>query len=161
MARPPGGRTSPVRWVLFVVLLVTPVIIVRALAARGPSAREQLEPIRQSLHELRVQLDSCRVEANGEEDDFRSHSDAADSLAVRLRQLESLHADGVPADSYPVYLDVFREYDDAVSGWDQKADAARGAWEECRRLTEDHNRLADSLRGSLVDLGMWPEDGGQ
>lgn len=157
MARVQGGPGSPVRWVLFVVLLITPVVVVRALAARGPSAREQLEPLRQSLHDIRVQLDSCRVDAVGEENDFRTHSDAADSLGARLRQLESLHADGVPADSYPVYLDVFREYDDAVSGWDQKADAARGAWEECRQLTEDHNHLADSLRASLVDLGMWPE----
>lgn len=154
-----GG--SPVRWVLFVILLVMPVLVVRAFATRGPSPREQLEPLRQSLHDLRTQLDSCRVDANGDEDDFRTHSDAADSLAARLHELESLHADGVPADSYPVYLDAFREYDDAVSGWDEKAEAARGAWQECRELTEDHNHLADSLRASLVDLGMWPEEGAE
>lgn len=149
---------SPIKWVLLVVLLVMPIVVVRALAARSPTPREQLDPLRESLHTLRVQLDSCRVGATDEEDDFRTHSDAADSLAVRLRQLESLHADGVPADSYPVYLDVFREYDDAVSGWDDKAEAARGAWEQCRELTETHNQLADSLRASLVELGMWPEN---
>ena len=148
---------SPLRWVLLVILLVTPVIVVRALAARGPSPKEQLEPLRASLHDLRVQLESCRVDAAGDEGDFRTHSDAADSLAIRLKQLESLHVDGVPADSYPVYLDVFREYDDAVSGWDQKAEAAREAWEECRDLTENHNLLADSLRASLVEMGMWPD----
>ena len=159
MANRIPARDSALRWVLLVVLLTLPVMVVRAVSARRTNPNEQLEPLRQSLHSLRTQLDSCRVDASDEEEAFRLHSDAADSLGARLRDLEGLHPEGVPADSYPVYLDVFREYNDAVSGWDAKAENAQQAWQECRELTEEHNRLADSLRLRLVDLGLWPAPG--
>ena len=156
MAPRPPARDSALRWVLLVILMITPVLVVRALAARSADPREELEPLRQTLHGLRQQLDTCRADASGQEASFRDWASDADSLGARLRELEALHPDGVPVDSYPAYLEVFRAYDDAVLGWESRADSAQDAWEVCRDLTEEHNRLADSLRGRLVDLGLWP-----
>ncbi len=153
-----GG--GALKWLFLVVLLVGPVLVMRAFPVGGDQPDEEAERLRTSLLDLRAQLDTCGQFASEEEGSFRSYSSTVDSLKDRLEALESLHPDGVPVDSYPVYLDAFRRYDEEISGWDERAGAAQEAWQICRDLTIEHNRLADSLRVRMVELGLWREPGG-
>lgn len=118
-----------------------------------------LEPRRRARHlqeELRAQrvtAESCQLELSMEEAEFDDFNQRVDSLRVRVEGYEALHPEGVPADSFPVYLEAFDEYNEVVEGWEGRARSLRSGWRECSELVEVHNELADSLRGVLREIG--------
>lgn len=85
---------------------------------------------------------------------FRAYDSRVDSLRSRVEELESLHPEGVPADSFDIYLEAFDDYNEAVEGWEGRVDALREERTECVEIVERHNQLSDSLRGILEGLGQ-------
>jgi len=116
-----------------------------------PSTRERVASLRDSLRASRAAADSCQRALSYEEALFRDYDERVDSLRNRVRHYESLDPEGVPADSYEVYLETFDRYNDAVPAWRERADTLQTRWAECRTLIEDHNELADSVRTLLVE----------
>lgn len=119
--------------------------------------RRQARAVREDLRTARMAVDSCRMTLSRQEADFRAYDDRVDSLRERVRQLEELHPDGVPADSFEVYMEVFGRYNEAVPRWQARADSLQSGWERCRRLADEHNAMADSLRNLLVEIGELPD----
>lgn len=124
-----------------------------------PSAGERLSALRDTLRARRVAADSCRRVLSYEEASFREYDDRVDSLRRRVRGYESLDPEGVPADSYGTYLEVFDRYNEAVPGWEARAESLEAVWEECRALVRAHNDVADSVRRLLAEVGLEPDTG--
>jgi len=120
----------------------------------GPSLRAQIEEVRGELGELRGEVQLCRRELVLDEAEFRDFDGEVTALRTRVRGLESLHPEGVPADSYPAYLEVLELYNEAVPEWSRRADSLQGAWERCTALIQAHNHLSDSLRTLLEEAGL-------
>lgn len=126
-------------------------------AIRYVEPRRHARAVRDQVRQARRAVDSCRMEMSQEEAEFRAYDDRVDSLRVRVRGYEALHPDGVPADSFGAYLEVFDEYNEAVPRWEARADSLRTRWRACRALADEHNVLVDSLRGLLVEMGELPD----
>jgi hypothetical protein len=148
-------------WVVLAVVLgaVAFVGILRALdrAGAGASPRVLAEETRQEVRELRAELDLCIERLDGLEAGFRARQRVTEELRSRVDYLEGLHPDGVPADSYPTYLQVVEEYNASLSGWEEDSVRLRTKSSRCRELVEDHNARADTLFQLLVEAGMWEE----
>ena len=114
----------------------------------GPSADELL---RDSLHVLRATADSCLDAVERENATLDAHRARLDSAEDRVRGLEDPELGGVPADSYAVYLEAFRGYNDSVAAWSAHADSLRVRDARCRAIAEAHNRITDSLSRSMFD----------
>lgn len=115
--------------------------------------RRRANQLQEDLRAQRLDADACRRGLVTAEANFREYDDRVASLRERVEGYESLHPDGVPADSFEVYLEVFDRYNEAVEGWQDRAEALRGEREECVEIVEAHNELSDSLRGVLVEIG--------
>lgn len=118
-----------------------------------PSLRERAVGVRDSLRALRARVDSCRMALANEEAFFRRYDRRVDSLRTRIREYESLDPRGVPQDSFEAYMDAFEDYNEAVPGWEARAESLRVHSRACRRRVRAHNVLTDSLRGLLVEMG--------
>lgn len=124
-----------------------------------PTPRERLTSLRDTLRARRAAADSCRRVLSYEEASFQDYDERIDSLRERVRGYEALDPEGVPADSYGIYLEAFDRYNDAVPGWEARAESLEAVWQECRALVREHNEMADSVRRLLVDLGLVPDTG--
>ncbi len=120
---------------------------------RWRTARE-LEALHDRVQALRAQADSCRVAVNQEEVLFREYDHRVDSLRRAVDDFERMRPDGVPADTYPSYLETFRRYNSSVPAWRMQVDTLRAHWEACRATAESHNVLVDSLRDRLQELDL-------
>lgn len=116
--------------------------------------RREVETLREELRVLRSAADSCQVALAQEEMMFRDYDRRVDSLREEVSDYESLHPDGVPADTYPVYLETFERYNRAVPAWRMQVDSLQAHWEACRERVDAHNVHADSLRLRLEALGL-------
>lgn len=115
--------------------------------------RRRANQLQEALRAQRLDADACRRELATADAGFREHDQRVDSLRDRVDAYEALHPDGVPADSFGVYLEVFDEYNEAVERWQERAEALRRQREACVDVVETHNELSDSLRGVLEELG--------
>jgi len=115
--------------------------------------RRRASQLQESLRARRLDADACRRGLITAEANFQEYDDRVDSLRNRVDGYESLHPDGVPADSFEVYLEVFDRYNEAVEGWQDRAEALRREREECVEIVETHNELSDSLRDVMVEIG--------
>ena len=113
--------------------------------------RNHLLMVRDSVQDLRAATDSCARILEQRKADMTAYAERVDSLRERVRDLEALHARGVPADSYDVYLAAFDGYNRGAAAWDAPAGALRATLQNCRALAERHNTLVDSLRTLLRD----------
>ncbi len=127
------------------------------LFARYAEPRGRAEELRRDLRERRLAVDSCRMALSAEEARFRDFDERVDSLRERVRDLEALHPEGVPADSFRTYLEVFGSYNEAIPSWEARAESLQRGWEDCTAMVEEHNEMADSLRMLLVEIGELPD----
>lgn len=141
------------------VVLVSLAGGVAAIVGRATieSTRAQAEALRDGVREVRTALDSCLVERERLEQDFRRLEERAGALRSRIDELEELDPRGVPAERYDQYLESVDEYNETVPEWEGRADELQEMSDTCRALAERHNVRADSLRGFLVDAGLWEE----
>lgn len=150
-------------------LLVPPLVVALGMAlllgglwmARtfgDPGPREALEALRDTLRVRRAQVDSCRMAVSREELEFQEYQRHVDSLRTEVRSFESLDPAGVPAERYDAYMEAFEGYNEAIPGWEARADSLEGDWRECRARVEEHNAVADSLR--LLIEEPEPSEGG-
>lgn len=133
------------------------VALVAWLAIAYVQPRREARTLRDEIRTRRMTVDSCRMVLSQEQADFRAYDDRVDSLRRKVRTYEGLHPEGVPADSFRAYMETFGQYNDAVPGWEARAESLRGRWRACRTLTRRHNALVDSLRGLLVEIGELPD----
>lgn len=134
-----------------VLALITAVVIVAGLLSvartlRGPRA---IEDMRDVLAELRTATDSCHATLADSQDELLAYSDWLDSARARVRAMEDLHPRGVPADSYAIYMDVFRLYNDSAEMWEVRVAALEAERDACAATTAAHNAAIDSMRRLL------------
>jgi hypothetical protein len=141
------------RGVLILALIALVIAGHAYLRSRPPGPRERLETLRAELQVLRLSVDSCQASVAAQDERFRTYDTRLDSLFERIEAYESLDPEGVPADSYALYLETFDQYNESVPGWSGRADSLRARWGACRTLTQSHNLLADSVRRILLELG--------
>lgn len=115
--------------------------------------RRRANQLQEAVRAQRLDADACRRGLVTAEANFREYDARVASLRSRVDRYESLHPEGVPADSFEVYLEVFDRYNEAVEGWQDRAEALRREREECVEVVEVHNELSDSLRVVLVEIG--------
>jgi len=150
MAFPP--RPGP--FALLVVLTLAAMGVVAYQLFAPPSPREHIESTRDTLRDLRAQAQACRAGLRQGEVDFRDYEGEITALRARIRDLESLHPDGVPGDSYVVYLELVNNFNLAVPDWSEKVDTLQAGWASCREVVEAHNVMADSLQRLLEAEGV-------
>jgi AcrR family transcriptional regulator len=83
---------------------------------------------------------------------FQEAMERTEELRRRVEELESLDPDGVPAERYREYLEVFDEYNDSLPRWERLGDALRDQGVRCRRLAEAHNVRLEQLRELLLEM---------
>lgn len=145
-------RPRPLLFVGVLTLLAGGAVAFQILGP--PSPREQIDEARATLRELRAEAESCRTGVREEEAAFRRYEGEVSALRDRIRALESLHPEGVPGDSYQVYLETVNNFNLAVPDWDGRADTLQAGWETCRSAVEAHNRMADSVLQMLETEGL-------
>jgi hypothetical protein len=128
----------------------------RRLARDSPLTRA--EQVRDQVRSMQSEADTCLELLAVSESRFRAQERETGELQERVRRLEGLHPEGVPADSYEVYLATVERFNAAVEGWETRGGILEDRQRECRTLVEARNVLADSLRGLLVDMGYLPGD---
>lgn len=142
----------------FWVVLLAAVVLAVALGGWRAWDRWQVEreiaTMREDLRVLRAAADSCQVALAQEEMLFRDYDRRLDSLRAEVDDYESLHPDGVPADTYRVYRETFDRYNDGVPAWRMQVDSLQAHWEACRERVDAHNAHADSLRDRLEELDL-------
>lgn len=131
--------------------IVAGVWLVTSLFDESEAVR-RVETLREELRERRAAVDSCRLAVSQEEMGFEEYDRRVDSLRRRVEGLESLTPGGVPADSYPRYMDAFEAYNRAVPDWSARADTLQAHWRACREVVREHNVLADSLRRVVEEI---------
>jgi len=150
MTLPP--RPGPFALLVFLTLAAMAAVVIQLLAP--PSPREEIEAARETLRELRTQAEACRAGIRQGEVEFRDYEGEVTALRARIRDLESLHPDGVPGDSYAVYLELVNSFNLAVPDWSEKVDTLQAGWSSCRDVVEAHNAMADSLQRLLDAEGI-------
>ena len=150
MALPP--RPGPVA--LLVVLTLAALGAMTVQIVGPPSTRKTIESARDSLRVLRSEAEACRAGIRQGEVEFRDYEGEVAALRERIRNLESLHPDGVPGDSYAVYLEVVNSFNLAVPDWSERVDTLQAGWSTCREVVEAHNVMADSLQRLLDAEGI-------
>ncbi|MBW3534264.1 MAG: hypothetical protein KY453_03440 [Gemmatimonadetes bacterium] len=150
-------RRPVVAGLLAVALLLAAVVGWRA--SGDWRERREVEALRDELRVLRSSADSCQIALAQEEMVFRDYDQRVDSLREQVADYESLHPDGVPADTYQVYLETFERYNEAVPAWRMQVDSLQAHWEACRERVDVHNVHADSLRLRLEELDLTGPNG--
>jgi DNA-directed RNA polymerase specialized sigma54-like protein len=143
------------RWpVLFLATLAVvgaTLFIVDGRAGPDPRA-EMAEELRDEIRELQDRVDDCLDRRVGLEARFHEAMDRTEELRRRVEELESLDPEGVPAERYREYLEVFDEYNDSLPEWEQLGEALREQGLRCRRLAEAHNDRLERLRDLLLEM---------
>lgn len=150
MALPP--RPGPLALLVFLTLAALGAVAFQIMGP--PSTRETIEAARDSLRVLRNEAEACRAGIRQGEVEFRDYEGEVAALRERIRNLESLHPDGVPGDSYAIYLDLVNSFNLAVPDWSERVDTLRAGWSSCREVVEAHNVMADSLQRLLDAEGI-------
>jgi hypothetical protein len=140
-------RSAPAVLVGAAVLLAAIGIVSLARVLRQPGA---IAEMRASVQELRAAADSCHALLGTGQEELLAYNAQLDSMRGRVREMEALHPRGVPADSYGIYMDVFRQYNDSVAEWGGRVDLLRAERERCVDVTGRHNAALDSLRRLLA-----------
>jgi hypothetical protein len=117
-----------------------------ARSGRGGEPGPDRQPSFPEVEELRAAVDQCTAELEAEQERFRAHEGAVDSLRATVFAYESEERT-VPAEEFDAYLEVFTAYNASVREWHERAAALEARWETCRDLAERHNALVDSLSG--------------
>lgn len=144
------------------MLAVAGLIVVGLATVRVKAALErraeigEIERARSRLAELRAGVENCQAAVERERQAFDRYAASVDSLRTEVRHFEALDERGVPAARYDEYLETFDRYNDAIPGWEARADSLTAHAEACRELTLHHNELADSLRVRLEAAGREP-----
>jgi chromosome segregation ATPase len=121
------------------------VSVSRMLQHPGP-----VEDARAELRQLRAEIDSCQAALDTSQAGLLAYNDQLDSLRGRVREMEALHPRGVPADSYAIYIETFRQYNDSVAGWEQQVETLQETRSDCVSFIAQHNMMLDSLRRLLA-----------
>ncbi|HSJ23169.1 MAG TPA: hypothetical protein VK929_00695 [Longimicrobiales bacterium] len=134
-----------------VLALVTSAIIAAGLLTVARTFRHTgaIEAMREVIADLRTATDSCHAALAGTQGELLAYSDWLDSARTRVRDMEGLDPRGVPADSYAVYMDAFRVYNDSAAAWDARVSELQVERDECAATTAAHNAAIDSLRQLL------------
>jgi hypothetical protein len=148
------------------ILWAVVVVVVAVAAASAWNDRRQArdsplaraEAVRDQVREAQSEADRCLELMAVSETRFRDQERETGELQERIRRLEGLHPEGVPADSYEVYLATVERFNAAIEGWETRGGILEDRQRECRALLGARNVLADSLRGLLVDMGYLPGD---
>jgi hypothetical protein len=139
-------RRTPALLIALAVLAAAAGIVTIARTLQHPGA---ISEMRATVAGLRAAVDSCRAVLDASQAGLLTYNAQLDSLHGRVREMEGLHPRGVPADSYDVYMSVFRQYNDSVAGWDARVAELRDERERCVGVTDTHNAALDSLRRLL------------
>jgi enamine deaminase RidA (YjgF/YER057c/UK114 family) len=122
-------------------------LISLARTLRQPGAIAQQ---REAVQELRAAVDSCHISLADQQEDLLAYNAYLDSVRGRVRGMEGLHPRGVPADSYQVYMQEFRRYNDSAAVWDARVEELKAERAACAATTAAHNMALDSLRQLLM-----------
>lgn len=137
-------------------------LLASGLGACGEGPEEEAERLRAALRTHRAAADSCRQALAREEAAFRGYDRMVDSLRDVIAGLEALHSRGVPEGRYPEYLEAFERYNRSVPVWEARADTLEAHWQGCQEVARLHNRMADSARARMLELGViGPEPAGE
>jgi predicted nucleic acid-binding Zn-ribbon protein len=134
-----------------VTILIAVVAAAAGVLTLGRSLRHPgaLAEMRSTVAALRSAADSCRLSLDETHADLLQYNERLDSMRSRVRDLESLHPRGVPADSYSIYMGVFRRYNDSAGTWESRVQELQSELDACRGMAEAHNAAVDSLRRLL------------
>jgi len=113
--------------------------------------RLQAEELRAEIRELQGQVDHCLAQRSSLEARFQNAMDRTEALRSRVGELEGLDPDGVPAERYEEYLEVFDEYNESIPEWERLGEAVREQGARCRGLAEAHNRRLERLQEILME----------
>ena len=137
------------RYLRFGVLLI-PVAVLLGWGIRHHLQRraeiQAFEEATARLQDARLRADSCAITLGWEQEEFLHFDSVVDSLRLALQSFEDADQGGVPEAQYPEYMAVFQAYNDSVAVWQTRADAVQAAEADCRRFTEAHNALRDSIQ---------------
>jgi hypothetical protein len=138
------------------IILIGAAILVVAAVGLVSVARTLRQPtaiavMREQLQELRAATDSCHASLANRQRALLAYNERLDSMRVRVREMEGLHPRGVPADSYPAYMQVFESYNDSAAAWEGRVAELQAERDECAAVTAAHNEAADSLRDLLLE----------
>ena len=122
------------------------------------SRRAQAEELRDSVREVRADLNTCLDELDAKDRRFQSHQRVTSFLRNRVDELEGLDDRGVPRERYEEYLDVFDRYNEAVPEWRRLGDSLRVISTACRTLAQEHNERLAILTDFLEEEGLWDPD---
>lgn len=131
-------------------------VLVMALVdlMRPVPPEDRLRALRDEMASLRTAADSCRLALETEEAALQASDARLDSIRGRIEFLESLDPRGVPADSYPVYIRAFNEYNAEIPARAAAGDTLGAHFDSCREITEQHNLVADSALDLARELGL-------
>ena len=113
--------------------------------------QEKAESLRSEIDALQGRVDECLARRGALEARFQQAMDRTEALGERVRELESLDPDGVPAERYAEYLELFDEYNESIPEWERLGEALREEGERCRRLADAHNDRLERLRELMVE----------
>jgi hypothetical protein len=139
----PCMKRGPALIIAIAVLAAAAGLVSVARTLQHPGA---LADMRANMAELRMAVDSCQTVLAAAQSDLLAYTEQIDSLRTRVREMEALHPSGVPADSYDIYLQLFNQHNDSVTGWDARVQELQQERERCIVVTELHNQALDSLR---------------
>jgi hypothetical protein len=139
-------RTALLLAAMLAVALLGILTIGRTLQQPGAIAE-----MRSAVAELRAAADSCITALDMSQAELLEYNDRLDSLRLRVRGMETLPPRGVPADSYDIYLRLFRLYNDSAKEWEGRVESLQTERELCSALADRHNVAVDSLRRLLME----------
>jgi chaperonin cofactor prefoldin len=145
---PPGTKV-----VIVAVALIAAVgsLILLDRGERTDPIQEKAENLRSEIQELQGRVDECLARRGSLEARFQQAVDRTEALGDRVRELESLDPEGVPAERYAEYLEVFDEYNESIPEWERLGEALREEGERCQRLADAHNQRLERLRELMVE----------
>lgn len=158
-SRRSSSTAGPTRWIVGFFVLLAAVYTAFGVRAwlRNQRTLAYIEALRGEVMVVRAQADACTSELALAESVFRQQNAEVDSLRRAVDAAEQPLAGGgrgVDARGYDEYLESFRDYNAAVGEWESQVSAIREREAACRRLVEEHNVMADSLRTALEGAGI-------
>ncbi len=115
---------------------------------------QELRALRDRVYQARAAAEACRDDLASAQQLFRRYDAVVDSLRREVRHLEELDPKGIPETRYDEYLQKLKIYNDAVASWHLKSDSLEDREATCRDLAEAHDRLTDSLKYRLTQVGI-------
>lgn len=143
------------------LLTISGIALVATVASdffRPQTPEERLQHLRIRLTDLRSAADSCRDALEQKEVELHARDEGLDSLRDKVEAYESLHPEGVPAESYEDYIDAFEGYNRGIPERNAEAKALQVHWAACREIAEIHNVTADSALRLASELGLVRDD---